>query len=339
MYEKRVSATDETVKTLNETKQQLVNRLVGQSIIDAISDGVSIQDTDYKVLYQNQGAKGLMGSCLGQKCYRDFASSGRVCNNCPLSKSFQDGKVHTAVMNGKSGKRRLTIQITASPIRNASGKIVAGIEIVRDMSARRYYKNKKEMIVSVNSEWDEVFDVIDDAITIHDRDFNVIRANKAAEKMLGKKSAEILKRKCYECHHGTTAPLKDCLCSRALKTSRPAVSEMFESFLDKYIEVKALPLLNEEHRVTGLVHIVRDISESKKLEKERENLIFDLAGALFKVKTLSGLLSICASCKKIRDDNGYWKQVDDYIREHSNADFTHGICPECAEREFPSVIK
>jgi hypothetical protein len=58
------------MKTLNKTKQQFVNRIVGQGIIDAISDGVRIQDTDFKVLYQNQGATGLMGDCLGENCYR-----------------------------------------------------------------------------------------------------------------------------------------------------------------------------------------------------------------------------------------------------------------------------
>lgn len=133
------------IKTLTKTKQQLVNRLVGQGIIDAVSDGISIQDTDFKVLYQNQGAKGLMGDCIGETCYRDFGSSGRICRNCPMSKSFEDGKVHTAVMQGKSGKRRLTLQVTASPIRNASGKIIAGIEIVRDVSERSITKRKRTL--------------------------------------------------------------------------------------------------------------------------------------------------------------------------------------------------
>jgi PAS domain S-box-containing protein len=326
------------MKTLNKTKQQLVKKLVGQGIIDAISDGVSIQDTDFQVLYQNQGARGLMGDCLGEHCYREFESRGRICNNCPMSKSFVDGKVHTAVMNGKSGRRKLTLQVTSSPIRNASGKIIAGIEIVRDVSSRKYYKKKKDLMVKVNSEWEEVFDIIDDAITIHDNDFNIIRANKAAEKMLGTASSKILKKKCYELYHGSTAPPESCPSCLSIQTSHPTVAEMSEPFLDKYIEVKALPLFNKEHQITGLVHVVRNISGRKKLEKERENLIFDLTDALFKVKALSGLLPICASCKKIRDDNGYWKQVDEYIREHSDADFTHGICPECAEREFPSTV-
>jgi hypothetical protein len=55
------------------------------------------------------------------------------------------------------------------------------------------------------------------------------------------------------------------------------------------------------------------------------------------VKQLSGLLPICASCKKIRDDRGYWNQLEHYISDHSEADFTHGICPDCAEVMFPEV--
>ena len=57
--------------------------------------------------------------------------------------------------------------------------------------------------------------------------------------------------------------------------------------------------------------------------------------ALSEVKTLSGLLPICSSCKKIRDDNGYWNQIEIYIREHSKADFTHSVCPECAKKLYP----
>lgn len=64
-----------------------------------------------------------------------------------------------------------------------------------------------------------------------------------------------------------------------------------------------------------------------------------LAEALAQVKRLSGLLPICSSCKKIRDDLGYWKQIEVYIREHSDADFTHSICPDCARRLYPEYYK
>ena len=71
-----------------------------------------------------------------------------------------------------------------------------------------------------------------------------------------------------------------------------------------------------------------DMMELRRLNKELEQ-------ALNKVKTLSGFLPICASCKKIRDDKGYWQQIESYIRDHSEAEFSHGICPECAIKLYP----
>ncbi|MDI7260282.1 MAG: PAS domain S-box protein [Thermodesulfobacteriota bacterium] len=83
--------------------------------------------------------------------------------------------------------------------------------------------------------------------------------------------------------------------------------------------------------------IVRDITERKRAEQEREKLIQELQEALTKVKKLSGLLPICASCKKIRDDKGYWNQIEGYIRDHSEAEFSHGICPDCARKLYPEL--
>jgi len=59
--------------------------------------------------------------------------------------------------------------------------------------------------------------------------------------------------------------------------------------------------------------------------------------SLSEVRTLKGLIPICASCKKIRDDKGYGKQIESYIREHSEAEFTHGLCPECVKRLYPDL--
>lgn len=80
-----------------------------------------------------------------------------------------------------------------------------------------------------------------------------------------------------------------------------------------------------------------DISERKMRGAERARLIIELQEALSKVKQLSGLLPICASCKKIRDDKGYWSQIESYIKEHSEADFSHSICPECAKKLYPDL--
>jgi len=89
-----------------------------------------------------------------------------------------------------------------------------------------------------------------------------------------------------------------------------------------------------------LLHsIVHDVTERKRLEEEREKLIGSLQKALSEIKQLSGLLPICSSCKKIRNDEGYWEQLEIYIKNHSDADFSHGICPECVARLYPDLDK
>ena len=83
----------------------------------------------------------------------------------------------------------------------------------------------------------------------------------------------------------------------------------------------------------------KTISKRKQVEKEREKLIAELQDAATKIKTLSGLLPICSSCKKIRDDKGYWKQIESYIRDHSEAEFTHSMCPICAKKFYPEFFQ
>ena len=83
----------------------------------------------------------------------------------------------------------------------------------------------------------------------------------------------------------------------------------------------------------------RDITERKQAETSREEMIVELQQALHNVKQLSGLIPICASCKKIRDDKGYWNQIEAYIKDHSDADFSHGICPDCMQQLYPDLYK
>jgi DNA-binding NtrC family response regulator len=88
-----------------------------------------------------------------------------------------------------------------------------------------------------------------------------------------------------------------------------------------------------------LARAIRYAIERKEAQTEREELICKLQDALSNIKALQGLLPICASCKRIRDDKGYWNQIEQYISEHSDAVFTHGICPECLEKLYPDFVK
>jgi len=79
------------------------------------------------------------------------------------------------------------------------------------------------------------------------------------------------------------------------------------------------------------------LTERREAVAAQKQLITELEEALSKVKTLSGLLPICSGCNKIRDDHGYWSQVEGYIQEHTDAKFTHGLCPDCIRKYFPEM--
>jgi PAS domain S-box-containing protein len=99
------------------------------------------------------------------------------------------------------------------------------------------------------------------------------------------------------------------------------------------------PIKGPDGQLMGASSIAYDITERKKIEAERNKMIEQLNETLSKVKTLSGLLPICSSCKKIRDDKGYWQKLETFVHEHSNAEFSHSICPDCMEKLYPDFSK
>ncbi len=89
----------------------------------------------------------------------------------------------------------------------------------------------------------------------------------------------------------------------------------------------------------GILYTTRIIEAEILLRREKENLIADLKNALAEIKTLEGIIPICSSCKKIRDDQGNWNRLENYIRERSDAEFSHGLCPECAVKLYPDYAR
>jgi len=108
---------------------------------------------------------------------------------------------------------------------------------------------------------------------------------------------------------------------------QPTVPEMWKVIFNRSLTLFAI-------WVTALLGLQRKLSEEK-----REKVLQEREKALEETRILRGLLPICASCKKIRDDQGYWTQIEGYIRAHSEAEFSHGICPECTKKLYPELSK
>jgi DNA-binding NarL/FixJ family response regulator len=125
-------------------------------------------------------------------------------------------------------------------------------------------------------EMGNIFNIISDAITIHDRDFNIIHANNAAIEILGLKLNRILSQKCYRSYHGTDCPPELCPSCCVIKTGLPASTEVFEPNLNKHIEIRAFPRFDKENKLIGLVHIVRDISKRRKMEEDLKETVKSL---------------------------------------------------------------
>ncbi len=201
-----------------------------------------------------------------------------------------------------------------------------------------YKARAEKALVQAKEEWERTFDTVPALIMILDCEHRIVRANKATGDRLGTSPQELVGRSFFECIHGEDAAPPSCPHSKLLADGMAHHIEATEERIGGVFEVTVSPLHDSEGRLLGSVHVAHDITDRKRAEEDRERLIDQLQEALTEVKRLSGLLPICASCKKIRDDKGYWRQVEEYIREHSEAEFSHSICPECAKRLYPEFF-
>ncbi len=180
-----------------------------------------------------------------------------------------------------------------------------------------------------------------DAITVQDLDGRILAWNLGAERIYGYSEAEALNMNILAIiPKNRQKEASDFL--QQLKSGE--VVESFESqrvakdgrILDVWLTVTKL--VDDSGNVISISTTERDITEKKQMQVKMEQTIADLQKALAGVKTLTGFLPICASCKNVRDDKGYWKQIETYIRDHTEVEFSHGICPDCAKKLYPDLV-
>jgi len=154
------------------------------------------------------------------------------------------------------------VEISAGLLEYMGHQFILAID--RDISERKKMEN---LVLQSKLEWEDTFNTITDMITIHDKDFNIVRANKAAQKILGLPITGVTDAKCYQYYHGKDRPPEDCASCECFTTEKPAAFEIYEPHLDKYLEVRAMPRFDGDQQMSGLIHVIRDISERKQVEK------------------------------------------------------------------------
>ena len=196
------------------------------------------------------------------------------------------------------------------------------------------------------------------AIFAIDADQRVIHWNRACEELTGIKSEEIIgTRNQWQPFYDNKRP---CLSDILIKGEPEKMPEHYAIYgpsvllphglhaegwysdvggKKRYIMFDAAPIYNHSGELVAAIETLHDITERKRIEEERERLNVELKDAFEKIRTLTGLIPICAGCKKIRDDTGYWNQLELYVEEHSDAVFSHGLCPECFQKYFAEAAK
>ncbi len=206
------------------------------------------------------------------------------------------------------------------------------------------YKHQMEQKLAEREQWlHTTLRSIGDAVIATDNRGQIIFMNPVAEKLIGCLQADANGQNLVDIFRiideETEQPLGSPA-SHVIKTGETVELSNHTLLITRDnnkipIADSVAPITDPQGQVIGAVLVFQDITQRRQAEQERERLITDLQEALDTIKVLSGIIPICASCKKIRDDQGDWYPPEVYIREHSDAEFSHGICPDCAERLYP----
>jgi PAS domain S-box-containing protein len=254
-----------------DSKEQIIQELFEKGIFEAIGDGISIQDTNFKILYQNKIHKNMIGDCA----YNAYEKRKDRCIGCPLAETFKDGEIHTKERSAPTDKGTIYVEITSSPIKVPTGEIIAGIEVVRDITER---KNLEEKLKISEEKYRLLFSTEQDAIIIVDAESKrIVDANISALNLYGYSKEEILE---------LTAP---DLSSEPEK-SNTAISEIAKS-TDKRlhfhmrnhkkedgtvfpVEISSGTFILQNRKMISAV--IRDISKHRKMVEELNNRIEEL---------------------------------------------------------------
>lgn len=314
------------------------------SMHDAIAiinvDDLTIADANSIFVEQSGLSKTEL---VGKKCHEITHRSGEPCvahgETCPVSAMMESRSAATLEhCHELPGGRKECVEVTAAPIFNEEGKIVQAVYITRDITER---KMSEEIVRKSEERYRKLFDSTLDGVYEVNADGVFTQMNQACARIFGYESPEkVIGRNVLE-YWSDPRDREAYRAELKLKKSVSAYHMAAKKFDGKPIDLETTSRIieDQEGNFLGITGILRDVTERKLLEAEQKKLIQLLRSALAEVRTLTGMLPICSSCKKIRDDKGYWSQIESYISEHSGAEFSHGICPECAKKMYDELDK
>lgn len=334
------------LKTIQESLTR--ERNLFRTLIDSLPDRIYVKDRESKFLLNNKAHMAALGVTHQEELYgkTDFDFRRRDMAALSISDDQRVMETGEAIFNkeeetqfpdGSTG----WVLTTKVPLRDENGTIVGLIGISRDITRQ---KAAEEALIRERNLLRTLIDNIPDRIFVKDTEARFLLNNKAhivalgatlQEEVRGKTDFDFRPKELAEEYYKSDM---EVLRKGVAIMNQEQPSYSADGTQGWQLSTK-IPLRDPDNNIIGLVGISRDITQLKKVEQEREALIDELQEALASVKTLKGLLPICANCKKIRNDKGYWEVVESYVMKHSDATFTHGLCPDCQKLLYPDFTK
>lgn len=313
-----------------------------QALFELAPDALYLNDLQGRFVDGNRAAEEMVGYSREELIGRSFLEAGiLVPEDVPKAAAILARNVlgqatgpDELTLRRKDG-RLIPVEIRAIPLKVERQTLVLGI--ARDITQR------KQMEEALQRERDFTAAVLQTAgalVVVLDREGRIVQFNRACEEATGYEAEEVKGRLVWDLLpeeeiEPTRKVFQDLLAGRY--PTRHENRWLARDGTSRLIAWANTVLLDPQGRVEYVIATGIDITQQRAAEEERERLIHELQEALAQVNTLSGLLPICASCKKIRDDQGYWQEVEQYLAEHSDAVFSHGLCPDCVRKLYPDL--
>jgi PAS domain S-box-containing protein len=235
---------------------------------------------------------------------------------------------------------RFPVLISLTTLADASGTVTGFLGVVADVTARK----KAEAALRLSEErFRSAFDGAPIGMSLVSPQGRWLKVNHALCNMIGHSEAELLATDFQHVTHPDDLA-KDLDFVQQLLAGKILSYQMEKRYLHKdgsHVSVMLSVSLIHDRDGDPLYFVaqIENITERKQHEAEREKLIAELQAALVEVKTLSGMIPICGWCKNVRNDKGYWSTVEQYVRTHTEATFSHGMCPDCAQKFQADIFK
>jgi PAS domain S-box-containing protein len=324
------------IRDITERKQAEAQRSHLVAVVTGSDDAIISVTLDGIIVSWNPGAERLFG-------YKTKEIVGRpISLLAPLESRTETLNILARLRHGESLEHyetthlhkdghRIMVSMTISPVKKNGGAVVGVAAILRDITEQRraetaLRESEERFRVALKTSPTVVFN--------QDRDLRYTWINSpvlawAAQDWIGHTDIEVLGRD--EGEH------LDAIKRQVLRSGVGTHTETTVTFQGEthYYDLTVEPLYDYNGACVGLTCAATDITPLKLSVLEQKHLIAKLQEALDEVNLLSGLLSICASCKRIKDEHDTWQVLESYIQMHSEAKFTHGLCPDCLRKLYP----